>query len=354
MKFVQFNQKALRADSYKNIKEIITDRVPLTDKILPGDNQIKLGIKIILPSCFVGSPRWYNAQFQDAMAICREYHKPDLFITMTCNPKWTEITDELRPGEKVEDRPDLVARVFKLKKDQLIRDIRSENVFGRVSAILWVIEFQKRGLPHAHILVILCKEDRVTENKDIDKIICAQLPPDLKNTPEGSQEREQLERLENIILSNMVHGPCGKEFPDSPCMSEGMCSKKYPKEFCDKTMIDPLTTHPEYQRLPPEKGGRTIVVTQHNKEFVLDNRWIVPYSPYLSLRFNCHINVELCTSPLASKYLYKYVFKGVDRAMVRTEIVGEPMLRDEVEEYRDLHGIYLTLILQRNILQFML
>ena len=61
MKFVLFNQKALRADSYKNIKEIITDRVPLTDKIPPGDNQIKLGRKIILPSCFVGSPRWYNA-----------------------------------------------------------------------------------------------------------------------------------------------------------------------------------------------------------------------------------------------------------------------------------------------------
>ena len=121
LKFVQFNQKALRADSYKNIKEIITDRVPMADKVLPGDDKLKLGRKIVLPSNFVGSPRWYNAQFQDAMAICCEYHKPDFFITMTCNPKWTEITTELRPGETVENRPDLVARVFKLKKDQLKR-----------------------------------------------------------------------------------------------------------------------------------------------------------------------------------------------------------------------------------------
>ena len=79
LKFVQFNQKALRADSYKNIKEIITDRVPVTDKVLTGDDKLKLGRKIILPSNFVGSPRWYNGQFQDAMAICCENHKPDFF-----------------------------------------------------------------------------------------------------------------------------------------------------------------------------------------------------------------------------------------------------------------------------------
>ena len=115
------------------------------------------------------------------MAICREYHKPDFFITMTCNPKWTEITNELRTGESVGDRPDLVARVFKLKKDELIRDIRSGKVFGKVPAMLWVIEFQKRGLPHTHILVILSNEDRISSSAEIDNVIWAQLPPD----PEG-------------------------------------------------------------------------------------------------------------------------------------------------------------------------
>ena len=53
LKFVQFNQKALRADSYKNLKDIITDRVPMTDKVLPGDDKLKMGRKIILPSNFV-------------------------------------------------------------------------------------------------------------------------------------------------------------------------------------------------------------------------------------------------------------------------------------------------------------
>ena len=75
------------------------------------------------------------------------------------------------------------------------------------------------------------------------------------------------------------------------------------------------------------------------KEYILDNQWIVPYSPFLSLRFNCHINVEVCFSPTASKYLYKYVFKGHDRAMVRVELMNENMEKDEVEEYEDLRSI---------------
>ena len=61
------------------------------------------------------------------MAICREYHKPDLMITMTTNPHWEEIERELN-GPSVQDRPDLVARVFKMKKDQLIDDIMKGKV----------------------------------------------------------------------------------------------------------------------------------------------------------------------------------------------------------------------------------
>jgi hypothetical protein len=43
---------------------------------------------------------------------------------------------------------------------------------------------------------------------------------------------------------------------------------------------------------------------------------VVPYNPYLSLFFNCHINVEVCSSIAIVKYLYKYVYKGHDRAQV--------------------------------------
>ncbi len=49
---------------------------------------------------------------QDSMAIVHLYGKPDLFITMTCNPKWEEIVSTLKPDEVANDRPDLVTRVF--------------------------------------------------------------------------------------------------------------------------------------------------------------------------------------------------------------------------------------------------
>ena len=38
---------------------------------------------------------------------------------------------------------------------------------------------------------------------------------------------------------------------------------------------------------------------------VLDNRWVVPYSPYLLLKYGSHINVEVCVSVESVKYLYK-------------------------------------------------
>ena len=47
---------------------------------------------------------------------------------------------------------------------------------------------------------------------------------------------------------------------------------------------------------------------------MLDNRWVVPYNAYLLRMFNCHINVEVCYSIKAAKYLYKYIYKGHDRA----------------------------------------
>merc|ERR1712082_453971 len=108
--------------------------------MFPDDSQ-KPGVgRKILSSSFMGSPRWFNAQFQDGMAICREYHKPDLFITMTCNPHWPEIEGQLKPGQTAQDRPDLVARVFKLKFDQLMNDLIKGEVLGKVVAYMHVIE----------------------------------------------------------------------------------------------------------------------------------------------------------------------------------------------------------------------
>ena len=142
--------------------------------------------------------------------------KPDLFITKTCNPMWKEIQDELLDGQKAEDRPDLVSRVFQMRLAQFEKDILEDGIFGSRIANMRVIEFQKRGLPHAHLLIILQERHAIKTADHVDKIVCAEIPPhplSIVDADEDKQKlkRDQAERLRNIVLKNMVHGPCGKE-----------------------------------------------------------------------------------------------------------------------------------------------
>ena len=97
---------------------------------------------------------------QDAMTYLKQVVEANLFITMTTNPKWNEVTKHLNPGRKAYDRPDLTVRVFRLKLQKFMTLFKTGR-FGKIQAWLYSIEFQKRGLPHAHILFWLTKESKV-------------------------------------------------------------------------------------------------------------------------------------------------------------------------------------------------
>ena len=81
--------------------------------------------------------------YQDAMAICRFYGPPDLFITFTCNTKWQEIADALEfiPGQKPNARPDIVSRVFKLKVEELVSVLKKGTYFGKAKAGIYITVF---------------------------------------------------------------------------------------------------------------------------------------------------------------------------------------------------------------------
>ena len=88
------------------------DLIGATDGIQAGDTSGRnIGKRIVLPATYVNGLRYMHKLQQNAMAIAREYGKPDLFITFTCNPKWPEIKRELRKDangcklESVIDRP---------------------------------------------------------------------------------------------------------------------------------------------------------------------------------------------------------------------------------------------------------
>ena len=122
LRFIRLNQKKLRAELYTNI----------CDALESGDTDAsKLGTKVILPSSFTGSPRYMSEKYQYAMAICRWYGNPNLFITFTANPNWVEVKEHLEVygGDSANNRPDLECRVFKLKLEELMSDFKKGAFF---------------------------------------------------------------------------------------------------------------------------------------------------------------------------------------------------------------------------------
>jgi hypothetical protein len=86
---------------------------------------------------------------------------------MSTNPKWPEILESLGPNELPENRPDIVARVFRQKSKELVEDIKSGQVLGQTIAHTYTIEFQKRGEFHTDIFScsILITGDVVDKHK---------------------------------------------------------------------------------------------------------------------------------------------------------------------------------------------
>lgn len=97
--------------------------IGLTDalRVRAEQGELRVGRIVVLPSSFIASPRNMMQNYQDAMALVRKFGKPDLFITLTCNPTWSEIADSIHPWETPNNRPDIVVRVFHAKVKELIR-----------------------------------------------------------------------------------------------------------------------------------------------------------------------------------------------------------------------------------------
>ena len=310
------HQSTIRAEKYQG----------LLDAIEAGDENNACR-NFILPPSIYGSPRFYNEQFQNSMCIVRHYGKPEYSITFTTNPNWSEIRSLLNPGEEPRDRPDMCARVFKAKFDALMDDILKKDVLGSVLAHSAAIEWQKRGLTHVHILLIMEHESKPRSHLDIIKVISSELP-----------DRNVNPKLFEIVVGTMIHGPCGSLNPLSPCMNESVtgrtCTKGYPKAFRDETLFreDGI---PEYRRRSLQKGGRQALNFVRSHAITIDNSWVVPYNPYLTKKFQAHINCEIVNSVAAVKYLYKYILKGSDRILVnmRNESLPGKNDKDEIERY---------------------
>ncbi|CAF1014352.1 unnamed protein product, partial [Brachionus calyciflorus] len=151
--------------------------------------------------------------YQDAMSVIRPLEKSDLFVTMNCNPKWEEITKELKSFREPNDGPDLIA------KERLASCTHSSNL------------------------------DKPKDLSQINGIVSAEIP-----------EQVSFPQTHKTVKACMMHGKCGSFKPNAVCMVDGKCSKNFPKQFAVETIMT-SDTYPVYKRSPANENNQVLKVT---------------------------------------------------------------------------------------------
>ncbi|XP_074336952.1 uncharacterized protein LOC141674127 [Apium graveolens] len=130
-----------------------------------------------------------------------------------------------------------------------------------------------------------------------------------------------------------------KLFPQcSPQNSPNVMARVF--RYYESTMFD-QSGFPVYRR-------RKAKITIKRGKVDLDNQWVVPYNRDLLVKYQCHINVEICAHARSLKYLFKYCLKGHDRAIVEIRgwkrklsfREGMDVYEDEIQSYFD--GRYIS------------
>ena len=242
-----------------------------------------------LPSSFFGSPRYLRTKAINALTVVSELGPATGFLTLTCNPLWPEIQEQLLKGQKAFHRPDIVAKVFHGRLSAFLHNLSIGAYFkggGAVEYIMHVIEFQHRGLPHAHI-VYRQKDAPSAASKDastiefIDDMISAEMPNPVMDFP-----------YYNLVSKHMLHKcSCAvngcKKNPTAPCK----------RRYSPQSNLEPVTRindngYPVYRRRFP------------------CDRMVVPHNRAMLLAWNGHANLEYAASSKSIMYLYKYLYKG--------------------------------------------
>jgi hypothetical protein len=266
LNYIRANQKRLREE----------------DATLMGVGHIPDCRNIYLPASFLGSRRWATEQISDSLAVAAVYGPPTFFITMTCNVNWPEIQSKLRHGQDFTDIPVVVVRVFKRKITLL--ELALKTMFPHAGGLLYCIhsiEFQKRGLPHAHILLKF-RKDCITP-ADIDAVVSAEIPSNSRDA--------------TLVRTYMIHKhPSSNKPPSKYCQrvddnGHRTCRFHYPHPLQATTTID-MEGRTHYRRRNP------------------GDEWVVPHCLPLLQKFECHLNFEVANTSHLFQYMFKYIHKG--------------------------------------------
>jgi hypothetical protein len=244
-----------------------------------------------------GSRRHLQRLGRNGLTIVSEKGSPHLFITVTCNPKWSEIQEMLLPGQTAFDRPDIVDRVFKHRLAAFLHNIRAGKylddfdaagnitVRRKVDYIMHSIEYQHRGMPHAHIVVRFGNfpDDPNEKLLLVDRFLCARktVITEFSSAQDIIDEALQGGHMKHKC-SNAVNG----------CLdSNGHCTKGFQEH-----------TIQEHSTL---RDDGKVVYRRHNEKDMM----IGPHCLSMLRDWDGHCYVDICNVQTVI-YLYKYLFKG--------------------------------------------
>ncbi|KAK0425693.1 hypothetical protein QR680_009326 [Steinernema hermaphroditum] len=267
----------MRSEAADDLRQVLQNRLQRIT-----DSDLSLGKIFLLPYSYPGGKAYMQRKFLDAMAISAR---------------------------------DIQCRVFLRKLDELKKDLK--QCFGEQVGMAMSIEHQQRGMPHAHILLTIHPADVEVSGDHIDEYITTDVP--------DPQEQPELFRL----VTTLMHHNCNEKHKCRDPQNRSRCTRGYPKRACPISTIDEQG-NVTYRRDPHRKFRKTVTtyetvtlpngnrteVEKKNVWKTFDSRTIVPYNPYLLLKYGSHINVEYCSSIEAVRYIHKYIFKGSEYCFV--------------------------------------
>jgi hypothetical protein len=227
----------------------------------------------------------------NGLAVVSEYGCTTAFITLTTNINIPDITSQLFAGQSAFDRPDIVCQVFHQRLQAFIHNLKHGKYFGNRKCVfvMYSIEYQWRGLPHAHVCVRLenvpSADNREQCVQFIDEYVHATIPT-------GQDERSTI--IRNLVKEHMIH-KC--VFAANGCLNKPLCEGGRCKNGYNTGVLVPETHF-------NEKGFPVYKRPQQNDLFV------VPYNPDILKDWNGHVNVEYSETVNRVLYTYSYLYKG--------------------------------------------
>jgi hypothetical protein len=294
-----------------------------------NDDDHSSGDESFLSQSFHGSRRHLRKLSTNALTIVSEYNKPTLFITLTCNPLWPEIQEMLLPGQTPFNRPDIVCRIFYQRLKSFLNNIRNGKYFddfdkdGEVTVRreviyeLRVIEYQHRGLPHAHLIYKFSNTPESNESNDCSNWIDQHISCELPVLDEFANFHDQ--KYFQLVNKHMKH-TCANAV--NGCLDQNNHCKK---GFMDTTLQNQSSFdergYVKYKRTKPSD----LRIGPHNRKILED--------------WDGHAYVDWCGSTYTVLYLYKYLYKGAKKVKFRLENADDIDDKDEISLY--IRGRYL-------------